>query len=556
MRKRRINPKLLLQAARQRQTTPEATPTTNILDDLPFLFKKVCGLKLNGRPVPTGFKREPKAWADLRAEAAWMLGWNFLRKPLPKGKWGRLLLEPRGGAKSTKLRTLDTGLIIADRDTTIHYLSQSVGMAARRVTWVRQRLKANEARFGAFETRANWGNEAFTVVRSGSSDDPTMLAGGPDKDVTGSHPDRQDWDDPVVRKTNRTRTLRRQLIRTFESTLDQRAESAEVNIIGTVYPGHNLYKEIREHYRDDFEILRIGAWGCAYDAYDNVVWGDPDSKELNYPWFTEEFLASKQRTPAAARAFRGQYLNLWLDDEDAPFEVSFLVKGEPPLTKDGKLHPRLAVYMLTDLAQSMSPDASETALIVVAKDTDGVMYVVDIDLGRWNPDVVQERFLTMYHRWENQGLRYATMETRGPGRDAIYNIPKLARVRGERVPVIIPLPRLTSEDKDSRIGQLYAPFKAHLIRFATKLIAKPHLFRIDSRGTPVGLVAERILDYSAASDTPNDFMDALSDAYAIVKDAQACPDPSPPRQKKRPETDYEWSVKRAAGRLGRTRVIT
>lgn len=529
-----------------------STSRQNILDDLPFLFRDVCGLKLDGRPAKTGLKREPKAWADLRPDWPWMLAWNFLCRKPRKGKYGKLLLLPRGCAKSTMLRVNNVGTIILDHDYCTHYLSQNVEMAAMRVSWVRQRLKANEKRFGEFETRDNWGNESFTVVRTGAGDEPTMKAGGPDKDVTGSHPDRSDWDDPVVPKTNSSRNARRKVIKCFEDALAQYAENTEVRIVGTVYRGHNLYREIRDHYQEDFEILRIGAWGAAYNEKEKVIWGDPKGEALNFPWFTMDYLNRQRRTPALEIKFRGQYLNLWqMDDEGASFEPSFLLEGEPPMTKDGKLDPRLAVYMLTDLGQTdrTTKGTSETALIVVAKDIDGILYIVDIELGRFNSDEVQERFLRMYHRWEDQGLRYATMETRGPGRDALYHIPKLAEARGEKVPAIIPIPRSSMEDKASRIGYTYAPFKAHQIKFATKLISKPHLFRIDSRGTPMGIVAERILDYSPLADSPDDFLDALADAYIVVKDGFACPDPSPPRPEKKPLNDYEWALQRALGKL-------
>lgn len=540
------------------QTSPDAS-ATGILDNLPHLFRDVCGLKLDGKPAKTGLKRKPAAWADLRPESAWMLGWNFLRRKPKKGKYGKMLLEPRGCAKSTKVRALCTGLIIEDRDFTIHYLSQNVEMAANRVTWVRQRLKANESRFGTFETRDRWGNEAFTVAkRSSAIDEPTMLAGGPDKDVTGSHPAKFVWDDPVVPKNNRSRLARSRLIRTFEATLDQRSEGSDVTIIGTIYPYHNLYREIKDYYGDDFEILRIGAWGAAYDENDNIVWGDPDSEELNYPWFTMEYLNQQRKTPAKQKSFRGQYLNLWqFESDDAPFTGDMLIEGNPPLTKDGKLHSRLAVYMLTDLGQTDRPTkhTSETVLAVIAKDIDGILYIVDLDIGRWNSDQVQERFLSMYHRWENQGLRYATMETRGPGRDAIHHIPKLAMARKEKVPFIIPVPRSSREDKDARIGQLYVPFRHHKIKFSIDLIQKPHIFTVDRRGTPTGLAAERMLDYSPMSEGLNDLPDCLSDAYSIVSGAPLCPDPSQPRPPKKPETDRDWALRRAAGKLYKKRVV-
>lgn len=540
----------LLKAKQEQKTGPR-----RVLDDLPFLFKDVCGLKLDGVPFKTGLNRKPKAWADLRPGSAWMLGWNFLRKPLPPGKYGRLLLEPRGCAKSVKVRTLSTGTIIVDRDTIIHYLSQSGAMASNRVTFVKNKLKANEGRFGEFETRDNWGTKSFTVARTGTSDEPTMEAGGPGKDMTGSHPDIFIFDDIVVKETN-TPLMRAKILATFEDVLDQRAESSEIIVIGTRYDGHNLYEEILTYYRDVFEILIIGAWGPAYDGDGQIVWGSKNDDTLSYPWFTDEFLKSQRNTPSLARKFPGRYLNQKVTSLDASFEANFLIEGDPPMTKDGKLDPRLAVYMVADLAQTDKPTkkTSETALIVIAKDADHITYIIDINIGRWNPADRNDKFLEMYYRWMGQGLRYATLEATGPGLDGLHTIPQMARIRDKKEVPIIPIPRASTDIKEARIGSLYEPFRNHRIRFSSKLIHAAHgdgmaMFRVDSRGVPIGIASDRIINYDPNGETPNDFMDALADAYAVIKDAPMCPDPTPSKPPRQPMTDMDWSVARASGRI-------
>jgi hypothetical protein len=537
---------------------------SRVLTDLPFLLRDVCGLKTDGKPAKSGMKRAPNAWADLRPNSAWKLAWDFLRKPLPPGKYGKLLLEPRGCGKSYKLRTFCTQLIIVDRDTIIQYISQNMGMASNRVTFIKNCLLRNERRFGEFKTHDNWGTEAFTVVRSGPSDEPTMLAGAPKKDVTGSHPHLFVWDDVVAPGTNKTRNARQDIIKTFEAALNQGGESARHIIIGTVYRGHTLYHEISKRYKKDFEILRIGAYGAAYGTNDEVVWGDENSEELNYPWFTQEYLERHRRTPSLAQSFRGQYMNQWnVSAEDAPFEPDMIVPGDPPLTAKGKLHPRLAVYMLTDLAETdkLTKNTSETAFIVIAKDTkrivsennevrfETITYVIDVDIGRYNPTDRQERFFRMYYRWKDQGLLFATMEDRGPGKEAYHHLPLLAQARGQHIPAIVQIKRSSREEKDSRIGQLFVPLKAHMIRFSEKLIANPTMLRFDTRGEAQGIAVERLLGYSPLDDGLKDFPDALADAYATNAEGLVCPDPIPPQPEKEPLNDVEWARKRAMGEL-------
>lgn len=526
-------------------TKPKVEKVTSVFDDLETFLTRDCGLKTG----PHGLGRDGvyKAWLDFSEGSPCKRRWEFLLRPLPPGKYIKMCLEPRGAGKSIGAKAVSYGTILDNPSSTHVYNGQSKDMAARSVNWVRGKIRANQPEL---YNKSDWSGNQFTVIRpEGIGDDPTMLSGSPDADVAGAHPDWQWLDDVVCEATNGTYNARSGVIEWWEALQDQFTPVTIAMYIGTTYKGHNLAKEIEDHYSEFVEILKIGCY-------------DEDTGRNWYPWMSDEFLArQEQKNP---QRFRRQYLNKRDADEETGSITPLMLKaGDPPLIDDPKvdggkrLDPRLRVYMLCDPAQTdkNTKNTSETAMLIIAKDYDEMRYIVDIDIGRYNPGKIEDQYLKMYGKWLLHGLLYGTLEDRGPSRDLYYLIPKFAKASKDYdfVPRIVQVKRGSREDKDGRISQLYAPFSQGKFRWSTRFLP-PKMFRIDSKGRPAGVAVNRLLSCTEEG-AIKDFPDALSDEQVLIgegkKRGPACPDPKRPRVKKKRLTDAEWARKRAMGKLRR-----
>jgi hypothetical protein len=517
--------------------------------DLKHFLTVDCELK--SRPYGRGREGLFEPWLDWTEGSACRRRWEFFMKPLPKGKWGRLLLEPRGAGKSMSAKCLSFGHIIDDPETTISYNCQNKAMAPRSVRWVGDHIRR---KYPDLVNKLDWSASQFTVHRrAGIGDNPTMIAGSPESDVTGSRPNKVWLDDIVCLVNNVSPRERQRVLDWWISLQDQFSSATEVGAIGTTYDHHNLWKEIEDHYASYFEILKID---CYDDDMGNV-----------YPWMDDDYL--KRQEEKDPRAFRMQFRNQRMPAEGAIFSEYKIIAGDPPTVPDlhieggERLADHLNVYMLTDTAQSDTgkKHTSETALIVIAKDYGEITYVVDIDIGRWNPSGVVKHFLAMYGKWLPHGLMYATLEDRGPSKDYYSLIPDIARLTPEIEfrPALMVIPRGSREAKDSRIGLLNKPFSDGRIKFSTRWI-RPEMFRWNPRrGEADGVATQRILSYSATGDSPKDFMDALADLQAVQgkghEKGPACPGPINSAHAKIVLTDADWARRRALGQLNRVTIL-
>jgi len=509
-----------------------------------FLYSK-CKLKFG----PHGKTRDgmSEAWFDGREGSACMRRMKYLTEPLPKGKWGVLILEPRGAGKSTGAVCASVGGIADDPTETHIYAAQSIAMSSRRVRRVERIIKSA---YPNLYNKDDWSHEQFTVAGADPlSEDPTMMAAAPDADFEGAHSRKYWFDDLVSDRTNSTSQKRRKQITFFEQLQKQFVGPTTVRAIGTRHRHHNLYEEIIDYYADEFVIFIMGCY-------------DEATGENFYPWMSDEFLAEKEKHDKPG--FQLSFMNKKVRVDEVVFEPHMFHYGEPPTIPNDKLpgglqlHPRLNVFLLTDFGQSsrMRKGNSETALVVLAKDYDNIRYILDIDIGSYETDVAQIRFLDMYQKWMPHGLLYGTIEDRGIGRSLFVTLPQLAKASKEYnfTPALTMLARSSDESKAARVAMMYAPFSRGEFAWS-KHFLNPEMFRIDAKGFPRGVAADRLRDYSEGGDSLKDFPDALADEGHISTRGPICPAPRIPKTKHAPLTDRQWSEQRALGKLPKIIVI-
>ncbi|HUW32694.1 MAG TPA: hypothetical protein VM223_13880, partial [Planctomycetota bacterium] len=335
----------------------------------------------------------------------------------------------------------------------------------------------------------------------------------------------------------------------FEQLQKQFVGPTTVRAIGTRHKHHNLWEEIIDNYSDEFVIFIMGCY-------------DEDTGENFYPWMTDEFLANKEKHDEPG--FQLSFMNKKVRVDEVVFEPSMFHYGEPPTIPNAKipgglqLHPRLNVFLLTDFGQSARrrKGNSETALVVIAKDYDDTRYILDVDIGSYETDVAQIRFLNMYQKWKPHGLLYATIEDRGIGRSMFTTLPQLAKASAEYdfTPAMTMLARSSDESKTARVSMMYAPFSRGEFAWS-KHFLNPEMFRIDSKGFPRGVAADRLMNYSDDGDSLKDFPDALADEGHISLRGPVCPSPRPAKAKSTTLTDRQWSEQRALGKLPKLIII-
>jgi hypothetical protein len=536
----------LLSQANRILTPPEKkieVAKASVFDNLEAFLRYRCRLKFgpHGKKAKDGMS---EAWFDLRTDSACMKRMKHLTEPLPPGKWGVLILESRGAGKSTGAECTSYGSILDDPTETHVYAAQSIAMAERRVRWVERHIKTSHPKM---YNKDDWSHEQFTVIGADpTSDDPTMLAAAPEVDIEGAHAGNYWLDDIVSVKSNATASKRRKQVTWFEAAQKQFTPATVVKAIGTMHKHHNLWTEILDHYEDEFVIFILGCY-------------DEDTGERFYPWMNDEWLANKEKHDP--QGFAMSYMNKRVRVDDVVFEDNMFQYGEPMTTPNDKIegglqiHPDLNVYMHVDFGQSSrnSEGVCETAFVVLAKDYENNRYIVDAEIGRFESDLAQTKFLNMYRKWIKHGLLFATMEDRGPARSLMTTLPQLAKVSPEYdfIPRIVPLERSNNESKDARIGQMYAEF-SRMKFFWSKHFLHPNMFKIDARGRPQGAAYERLHNYAKDGDALKDFPDALADEGHVSGKGPVTPHPRPPKLKKKPMTDYDWSMKRASGQLKKT----
>jgi hypothetical protein len=497
----------------------------SVFDDLDNFLRKHALLRTS-----PGAKGEE--FVDLRdPESKGRRVIEFLLSPDPPGKRGKLVLGPRGMGKSTICRALCLGTIEDDPYSTHRYNAQTVDMGDRSVIQIRSRIEQLRPDLVGEEL---WKNDRFLLrVRKFTADvNPTVESGAPGKDVTGGRPEWQWFDDLVCFLTNRTYRARRKLLEWYLSTSKQFSPRTRLRAIGTEYEGHNLWTEICDHHGDEFEIMRIGVW-------------EEKTGKLYFPWMNVEFLEQQRKHDPTG--FRRQYMNERVTSDDQSFDARFLAYGEPAMDGE-KISPDLNLYMTTDTAMSdrKTKGASRTALWVGAKDSNGYLWIVDGTIGRWESSMVEKKIMGMWERWMDHGLILCTLEDRGPSRAYISTIPELAMALKRPIPSFRMVPRASTDEKDSRIAMLYAPFANGKIRFSKKFI-DPAIFRIDAVGEPHGIFVDEYLNYDKEGECYRDALDAMADFYTVIKGEPVCPNATRKGAKKAEPNRYDWSVQRALG---------
>ena len=194
------------------------------------------------------------------------------------------------------------------------------------------------------------------------------------------------------------------------------------------------------------------------DGTGEFLW--PRQKRKDGKWFGFDIaILSKKRGQYLDKAqYRAQYYNDPSDPENIPVAIDKIPYYERKFVKvqEGRVYykdKRLNVYASIDFAFSLREKADFTAIVVVGIDSDGFIYVLDID--RFKTDRISDYFqhiLQLSNKWSFRKLRAEVTVAQGA---IVKQLKDMIRENG--LSIIIDEFRPQKGTKEERIAAILEP---------------------------------------------------------------------------------------------------
>jgi phage terminase large subunit-like protein len=347
-----------------------------------------------------------------------------------KDKPNQLLLLPRSHMKSHCIAVWCAWWITKNPATTILYLSATSDLAEKQLFAIKQMLDSDiYRRYWPQMThpdegkRAKWSSTEIMVdhpirILEGVRD-PTLRAAGLTTTTTGSHADVLVPDDVVVPDNAYTEEGRRKVSAAMSQMASILNTGGIVKACGTRYHPADQYSiwlsQKVQIFNDSDEVIDEEP---IWDVFERVVeingvflWpreARDDGKEFG---FNRRELARISAMYTDRTQFYAQYYNDPNDPESNRLDHSRFQYYDPVhVRQEGGVwffkNKRLNVYAAIDFAFSRSKKADYTAIVVVGIDSEGYIYVLDID--RFKTDKIAEyyeRVILLHSKWQFKKLR-------------------------------------------------------------------------------------------------------------------------------------------------------
>jgi phage terminase large subunit-like protein len=253
--------------------------------------------------------------------------------------------------------------------------------------------------------------------------DPSIFTAGLTTGITGMHCDIAVMDDVVVYENAYSKEGRERVKSQYSLLSSIEGANAREWVVGTRYHPSDLYSELMAMTQDTFDDDGdISGSDNIYEVYERAVenrgdgtgeflWPRQQRKDGKWFGFDQKIIAKKRGQYLDRGQFRAQYYNDPSDPDNVPvskdkfqyYERKFMSQEGGHWYFRGK---RLNVVAAVDFAFSLSKKADFTAIVVVGMDSEGQVYVLDID--RFRTDRISEYFdhiLQLSNKWGFRKLR-------------------------------------------------------------------------------------------------------------------------------------------------------
>ncbi|MBI4369728.1 MAG: phage terminase large subunit [Elusimicrobia bacterium] len=399
-----------------------------------------------------------------------------------------LLLSPRSHLKSTAVTVSYTLWRLAhNHNLRILILNEVLPNAQNFLREIKEHITSNprfRERFGALDAAATkWTETSIVVPRPRIMKEPSIAVCGVLGTVVSMHPDLIILDDPIALNNSQTSSQRSKVSHWFRNVVLPMLEpSGQIITIGTRYHYADLYSE----------ILTDPGFANWHKIIQKAEWLDEaGERHFLFPErFSPEKLDELKRTMGSA-AFNCQMLNDPSGQEGSDFKAAWLEQG-----RYEQLPDRPTVFSGVDLAIGRSESNSRFAIVTIAHDRDGTVFVVNAYRDRI-PFAEQLKAVKRIHKLHHP--RLITVEANG------YQSVFIETLRTDPETRLLPLrPVNTQGDKHARLRGLAPLFESGAIRLPRREV-----------GAWVEQIEEELLQFPRAQS--DDMLDALWIALQAVE---------------------------------------
>jgi len=402
----------------------------------------------------------------------------------PTAKDQQLVLLPRDHQKSRLLAYRVIRHLVLYPDHRVLYLSSTSGLAEKQLKFMKDILESNIFRryWPEYVHKQEDKREKWTATEVSIDHplrkiegvrDPSIITGGLTTSITGLHCDVAALDDVVVQENAYTRDGRDK-VKTQYSLLSS-IESGEAKewVVGTRYDPRDLYNDMMEMQEEIFDANgEVVGTEPVYEKFEKQVedsgigtgeflW--PRQQRYDGKWFgfDQRILARKRAKYLNRTQYYAQYYNNPNNPEGSGVSKEYFQYYDKAFLKQemGNWHyqnKRLNVVAAIDFAFSLTKKADFTALVVVGIDSDGFIYVLDID--RFKTDNITDYFNTILRSHVKWGYRKLRVETVAAQKMIVEELKRsYIRPNGLALALDSHSPNRASGAKEERIAAMLNP---------------------------------------------------------------------------------------------------
>jgi len=391
-----------------------------------------------------------------------------------------LLMAPRSHLKSTAVTVVYTlWRLTRNPNLRVLILNEVLANAQSFLREIKGHLTSNarfRERFGDWSaTATKWTESTVIVPRPRIMKEPSIAVCGVLGTVVSMHPDLIIADD-LISTNNSTTLLQRNKVSSWFRTvvLPMLEPNGQMALVGTRYHYNDLYAE----------LLTDPGFASWHKIIQKAEWKDEDgTRHLLFP---ERFSPEKLDELKAAMgtvAYAAQMLNDPSGQEGSDFKAAWLDQG-----RYEQLPDRSTMFSGVDLAIGRSEGNSRFAVVTIALDRDGTVFVVNAYRDRI-PFAEQLKAVKRIHKLHHP--RLITVEANG------YQSVFIETLRTDPETRLLPLrPVTTQGDKHARLRGLAPLFESGAIRLPRREV-----------GGWVEQLEEELLQFPHAA--TDDVLDAL-----------------------------------------------
>lgn len=345
-------------------------------------------------------------------------------------KDNQLTLLPRDHQKSALIAYRAAWWITKNPETTILYVSATADLAEKQLKFIKDILTSDIYRLYWPEMvhrdenkRERWTVDEIAVShpkrKAEVVRDPTVKAVGLTSNTTGLHCNVAILDDIVVPNNAYTEQGREQT-RGFYSQLSSiETTGAKEWVVGTRYHPADIYRDMidmKEFYYDseldeDVEQEVFEIFERQVEVNGEFLWPKQRRKDGKTFGFDERELARKKAKYLDVTQFYSQYYNNPNNSENSIInETKFQYYDRAHLNNISNTwylgEKILNIYAAIDFAFTINDKSDYTAIVVVGVDSDGKIYVLDIDRFKTNKiSIMFDHVKSLYEKWRFKKLR-------------------------------------------------------------------------------------------------------------------------------------------------------